>query len=197
MKKVSELSVLCVLCDVDIGPSSSPATAASTSSAAATVLFCLFTWRSYMNVSPSCLMILEKMLRNWLYQAFKLVRDNLTGEKNMLEQAEETPKALDLNKVCMIQPKAKMYLQFESSKLSTSWSYLSAIALMSGFFLKPDARLMSMCMMACLSSAASFPFLEFLRLFVKEKARNGKKANREALLEFLSSRQGNHRRSLY
>ncbi|KAG5521722.1 hypothetical protein RHGRI_034069 [Rhododendron griersonianum] len=67
----------------------------------------------------------------------------------MLEQAEETPKALDFNKVCMVQPKAKMYLRFESSKLSTTWGYLSAIALcvttfrtialMSGFFLKPDA----------------------------------------------------------
>ncbi|KAG5545183.1 hypothetical protein RHGRI_017611 [Rhododendron griersonianum] len=70
----------------------------------------------------------------------------------MLEQEEETPKALDLNRT---------------------------IALMSGFFLKPDAMLMSMCMMVCLSSAASFPFQEFPRIFGKEKARNGKKANRE------------------
>ncbi|KAG1366669.1 Sterol regulatory element-binding protein site 2 protease [Cocos nucifera] len=51
--------------------------------------------------------------------------------------------------VCMVQPKAEMDLQFESTKLSTPWGYVSAIALcvatfgtialMSGFFLKPDA----------------------------------------------------------
>ncbi|XP_028082771.1 probable zinc metallopeptidase EGY3, chloroplastic [Camellia sinensis] len=145
----------------------------------------------------------------------KLVRDNLAREKEMLEQAEETFKALDLNKlrscfgfdtffatdvrrfgdggifignlrkpveeaipklerklseaagtevvlwlmeeksnditkqVCMVQPKAEMDLQFESTKLSTPWGYVSAItlcvatfgtiALMSGFFLKPNA----------------------------------------------------------
>ncbi|KAF7116027.1 hypothetical protein RHSIM_RhsimUnG0040900 [Rhododendron simsii] len=145
----------------------------------------------------------------------KLARDNLTREKEMLEEAEETFKALDLNKlrscfgfdtffatdvrrfgdggifignlrkpieevipklerklseaagrevvlwlmeerdnditkqVCMVQPKAEMDLQFESTKLSTTWGYVSAIALcvttfgtialMSGFFLKPDA----------------------------------------------------------
>ena len=52
-------------------------------------------------------------------------------------------------KVCMVQPKAEMDLQFESTKLSTPWGYVSAvalcvttfgtIALMSGFFLKPNA----------------------------------------------------------
>ncbi|PKA49681.1 hypothetical protein AXF42_Ash004222 [Apostasia shenzhenica] len=52
--------------------------------------------------------------------------------------------------VCMVQPKAEMDLQFESTKLSTPWGYVSAvalcvttfgtIALISGFFLKPDAR---------------------------------------------------------
>ncbi|KAK8949234.1 hypothetical protein KSP39_PZI004960 [Platanthera zijinensis] len=52
--------------------------------------------------------------------------------------------------VCMVQPKAEIDLQFEFSKLSTPWGYLSAIllcvttfgtiALVSGFFLKPDAR---------------------------------------------------------
>ncbi|XP_010939357.1 probable zinc metallopeptidase EGY3, chloroplastic [Elaeis guineensis] len=51
--------------------------------------------------------------------------------------------------VCMVQPKAEMDLEFESTKLSTPWGYVSAIvlcvatfgtiALMSGFFLKPDA----------------------------------------------------------
>ncbi|KAH7665012.1 Ran-GTPase activating protein 1 C-terminal [Dioscorea alata] len=51
--------------------------------------------------------------------------------------------------VCMVQPKSEMDLQFESTKLSTPWGYVSAIllcvatfgtiALMSGFFLKPDA----------------------------------------------------------
>ncbi|PSS02740.1 Zinc metallopeptidase [Actinidia chinensis var. chinensis] len=146
---------------------------------------------------------------------YRLVRDNLAREKEMLEKAEETFKALDLNKlkrcfgfdtffatdvrrfgdrgifignlrkpieevipkleqklsdaagrevviwlmeektnditkqVCMVQPKAEMDLQFESTKLSTPWGYVSAvalcvttfgtIALMSGFFLKPNA----------------------------------------------------------
>uniref|UniRef100_A0A1D1YYT1 Non-structural protein 1 n=1 Tax=Anthurium amnicola TaxID=1678845 RepID=A0A1D1YYT1_9ARAE len=51
--------------------------------------------------------------------------------------------------VCVVQPKSEMDLQFESTKLSTPWGYVSAvvlcvatfgtIALMSGFFLKPDA----------------------------------------------------------
>lgn len=51
----------------------------------------------------------------------------------------------------MVQPKAEMDLQFESTNLSTPLGYLSAIALsvttfgtialMSGFFLKPDATL--------------------------------------------------------
>lgn len=50
-----------------------------------------------------------------------------------------------------MQPKSEMDLQFESTKLSTPWGYLSAvalcvatfgtIALMSGFFLKPDATI--------------------------------------------------------
>lgn len=147
----------------------------------------------------------------------RLVRDNLKREKEILEQAEKTFKALDLNKlkscfgfntffatdvrrfgdggifignlrkpveevmpelekklseaagtevvlwlmeeknnditkqVCMVQPKAEMDLQFESTKLSTPWGYISAIALfvttigtialMSGFFLKPGATL--------------------------------------------------------
>lgn len=146
-----------------------------------------------------------------------LVRLNLTRQKDRLEEAEQTFKALDLNKlkscfgfdtffatdvrrfgdggifvgnlrrpidevipklekklsdaagrevvlwfmeektndiskqVCMVQPKAEMDLQFESTKLSTPLGYLSAIALsvttfgtialMSGFFLKPDATL--------------------------------------------------------
>ncbi|XVF67411.1 hypothetical protein PTKIN_Ptkin10aG0118900 [Pterospermum kingtungense] len=145
----------------------------------------------------------------------KLVRDNLTREKERLEQAEETFKALDLNKLnscfgfdtffatdvrrfgdggifignlrrpieevipilekklsdaagrevvlwfmeektdditkqaCVVQPKSEIDLQFESTKLSTPWGYVSAItlcvatfgtiALMSGFFLKPGA----------------------------------------------------------
>ncbi|XVF01412.1 hypothetical protein REPUB_Repub04eG0086900 [Reevesia pubescens] len=145
----------------------------------------------------------------------KLVRDNLAREKEMLEQAEETFKALDLNKLkgcfgfdtffatdvrrfgdggifignfrkpieevipilekklsdaagrevvlwfmeektnditkqaCVVQPKAEIDLQFESTKLSTPWGYVSSImlcvatfgtiALMSGFFLKPGA----------------------------------------------------------
>ncbi|XP_072973184.1 probable zinc metallopeptidase EGY3, chloroplastic [Typha angustifolia] len=51
--------------------------------------------------------------------------------------------------VCMVQPKAEIDLQLESTTLSTPWGYVSAIvlfvatlgtiALMSGFFLKPDA----------------------------------------------------------
>ncbi|KAJ6751106.1 hypothetical protein OIU85_001614 [Salix viminalis] len=50
---------------------------------------------------------------------------------------------------CVVQPKTEMDLQFESIKLSTPWGYISAIvlcvatfgtvALMSGFFLKPNA----------------------------------------------------------
>lgn len=54
-------------------------------------------------------------------------------------------------KACMVQPKAEMDLQFESTKLSTPWGYFSAIvlcvttfgtiALTSGFFLKPDATI--------------------------------------------------------
>ncbi|KAK1317180.1 hypothetical protein QJS10_CPA05g01700 [Acorus calamus] len=51
--------------------------------------------------------------------------------------------------VCVVQPKSEMDLQFEFTTLNTPWGYLSAIALcvttfgtialMSGFFLKPDA----------------------------------------------------------
>ncbi|XP_042385744.1 probable zinc metallopeptidase EGY3, chloroplastic [Zingiber officinale] len=51
--------------------------------------------------------------------------------------------------VCVVQPKAEIDLQFESTTLSTPWGYVSAIALcvatfgtialMSGFFLKPGA----------------------------------------------------------
>ncbi|XP_010065858.2 probable zinc metallopeptidase EGY3, chloroplastic [Eucalyptus grandis] len=59
-------------------------------------------------------------------------------------------KADDITKqACVVQPKAEMDLQFESTRLSTPWGYVSAvalcvttfgtIALMSGFFLKPDA----------------------------------------------------------
>jgi len=59
-------------------------------------------------------------------------------------------KADDITKqVCMVQPKAEIDLQLEVTRLSTTWGYLSAvalavttfgtIALMSGFFLKPGA----------------------------------------------------------
>lgn len=51
----------------------------------------------------------------------------------------------------MVQPKAEIDLQFESTRLSTPWGYITAIslcvttfgtiALMSGFFLKPDATI--------------------------------------------------------
>ncbi|XP_027361445.1 probable zinc metallopeptidase EGY3, chloroplastic [Abrus precatorius] len=144
-----------------------------------------------------------------------LARDNLLREKERLQKAEETFKALDLNKLkscfgfdtffatdvrrfgdggifignlrrpidevipklekklsdaagrevvvwfmeektnditkqaCVVQPKAEMDLQFESTKLSNPLGYFSAIALavttfgtvalMSGFFRKPDA----------------------------------------------------------
>ncbi|KAJ7967604.1 ethylene-dependent gravitropism-deficient and yellow-green-like 3 [Quillaja saponaria] len=147
----------------------------------------------------------------------RVVRDSLAREKERLEKAEETFRALDLNKlrscfgfdtffatdvrrfgdggifignlrrpieevipklekklsesagrevvlwfmeektnditkqVCMVQPKSEMDLQFELTKLSTPWGYFSSIALcittfgtialMSGFFLKPDATL--------------------------------------------------------
>ncbi|XP_022989753.1 probable zinc metallopeptidase EGY3, chloroplastic [Cucurbita maxima] len=145
----------------------------------------------------------------------RIARENLAKEKERLEKAEETFKALDLNKlkgcfgfntffatdvrrfgdggifignlrrpieevipqlekklseaagrevvlwfmeektdditkqVCMVQPKAEIDLQFESTTLSTPLGYFSAIALcvatfgtialMSGFFLKPGA----------------------------------------------------------
>ena len=56
---------------------------------------------------------------------------------------------LVLFKACVVQPKAEMDLQFESTKLSTPLGYISAIvlcvttfgtiALTSGFFLKPGA----------------------------------------------------------
>lgn len=51
----------------------------------------------------------------------------------------------------MVQPKAEMDLQFESTNLNNAWGYFSAIALFvttigtialtSGFFLKPDATI--------------------------------------------------------
>lgn len=145
------------------------------------------------------------------------VRERLKREKERLEKAEETFKALDLNKlrncfgfdtffvvdarrfgdggifvgnlrrpieevmpklekklseaaggevvlwfmeektdditkqVCMVQPKSEIDLQFEYTKLSTPWGYVSAIALgvatfgtialISGFFLKPGATI--------------------------------------------------------
>ncbi|KAL6012884.1 putative zinc metallopeptidase egy3, chloroplastic [Asimina triloba] len=62
----------------------------------------------------------------------------------MQEQTNDAVK-----QACVVQPKSEMDLQFESTKLSTPWGYVSAIvlcvatfgtiALMSGFFLKPDA----------------------------------------------------------
>ncbi|PIN07630.1 hypothetical protein CDL12_19798 [Handroanthus impetiginosus] len=52
---------------------------------------------------------------------------------------------------CVVQPKSEMDLQFESTKLSTPWGYVSAvalcvttfgtIALTSGFFVKPNATI--------------------------------------------------------
>lgn len=145
----------------------------------------------------------------------RVARDNLRREKERLEKAEETFKALDLNKlmncfgfdtffatdvrrfgdggifignlrkpieevtpklqkklseaagrevvlwfmeeqkdgivkqVCLVQPKSEIDLQFESTKLSTPWGYVSAIllgittfgtiAITSGFFVKPNA----------------------------------------------------------
>ncbi|XP_071930980.1 probable zinc metallopeptidase EGY3, chloroplastic [Coffea arabica] len=52
---------------------------------------------------------------------------------------------------CVVQPKAEMDLQFESTNLNNAWGYFSAIALFvttigtialtSGFFLKPDATI--------------------------------------------------------
>lgn len=70
------------------------------------------------------------------------------GREVVLWLMEE--KTDDITKqVCMVQPKAEIDLQFESTRLSTAWGYLSSvalcvttfgtIALMSGFFLKPDA----------------------------------------------------------
>ncbi|PNX62587.1 peptidase M50 family [Trifolium pratense] len=62
----------------------------------------------------------------------------------MEEQKDDITK-----QVCMVQPKAEMDLQFELTNLSNPFGYLSAIAfavttfgtvaLMSGFFVKPDA----------------------------------------------------------
>ncbi|KAE9454483.1 hypothetical protein C3L33_13615, partial [Rhododendron williamsianum] len=108
-----------------------------------------------------------------------------------------------VGRVCNVQPKAKMYLQFESSKLSTTWGYLSAIglcvttfrmiSLMSGFFLKPDAMFDEYVYDAVplfggflsisgVSELCTPPALVCL-IFVKEKVRNGKKANRKGITE--------------
>ncbi|CAL9037441.1 unnamed protein product [Musa banksii] len=70
------------------------------------------------------------------------------GREVVLWFMEETKD--DITKqVCVVQPKAEIDLQFEATKLSTPWGYVSAvvlcvatfgtIALMSGFFLKPGA----------------------------------------------------------
>ncbi|KAI3928855.1 hypothetical protein MKW98_024456 [Papaver atlanticum] len=70
------------------------------------------------------------------------------GKEVVLRFMEE--KSNDIRKqVCMVQPKEEIDLQFESTKLSTPWGYVSAIllcvitfgtiALMSGFFLELDA----------------------------------------------------------
>ncbi|KAL2945266.1 putative zinc metallopeptidase EGY3 chloroplastic [Bienertia sinuspersici] len=70
------------------------------------------------------------------------------GTEVMLWFMEE--KKDDITKqVCLVQPKSEIDLQFESTKLTTPWGYLSAIALgvttfgtialTSGFFVKPDA----------------------------------------------------------
>lgn len=62
----------------------------------------------------------------------------------MEEQMDDIKK-----QVCMVQPKSEIDFQFESTKLSTPWGYITAtllgvttlgtIALTSGFFVKPDA----------------------------------------------------------
>ncbi|KAK6136946.1 hypothetical protein DH2020_029307 [Rehmannia glutinosa] len=64
----------------------------------------------------------------------------------MEEKTDEITK-----QACVVQPKSEMDLQFESTKLSTPWGYISAIALCvttfgtialtSGFFLKPNATI--------------------------------------------------------
>ncbi|XP_021776168.1 probable zinc metallopeptidase EGY3, chloroplastic [Chenopodium quinoa] len=70
------------------------------------------------------------------------------GTEVVLWFMEETKD--DIKKqVCLVQPKSEIDLQFESTKLSTPWGYLSAIALgvttfgtialTSGFFVKPGA----------------------------------------------------------
>ncbi|XP_060168054.1 probable zinc metallopeptidase EGY3, chloroplastic [Lycium barbarum] len=56
-----------------------------------------------------------------------------------------------VKQACVVQPKSEIDLQFESTKLSTPWGYVSAVALAvttfgtitltSGFFLKPDATI--------------------------------------------------------
>ncbi|PKI71615.1 hypothetical protein CRG98_007938 [Punica granatum] len=78
-------------------------------------------------------------------------------EKKLSEAAEREvvvwfmeEKANEITKqACVVQPKEEIDLQFELTKLSTPWGYFSSIvlcvatfgtiALMSGFFLKPDA----------------------------------------------------------
>ncbi|KAF2320794.1 hypothetical protein GH714_030831 [Hevea brasiliensis] len=170
-----------------------------------------------------------------------LVRDSLAREKERLEMAEKTFKALDLNKLkscfgfdtffatdvrrfgdggifignlrrpidevipvlekklseaagrevvvwfmeekndeitkqaCVVQPRSEMDLQFESTKLSTPWGYLSAvvlcvatfgtIALMSGFFLKPDATIDDYISDVIPLLVVFSPFWEFLSIF--------------------------------
>ena len=79
--------------------------------------------------------------------------DEAAGTEVTLWFMEE--KADDITKqVCMVQPKAEIDLQLEVTRLSTTWGYLSAvalavttfgtIALMSGFFLKPDGGVFSL-----------------------------------------------------
>lgn len=58
---------------------------------------------------------------------------------------------IEFLKACVVQPKSEIDLQFETTDLNNFWGYLSAaalcvttfgtIALMSGFFLKPDATI--------------------------------------------------------
>ncbi|KAI3986244.1 hypothetical protein MKX01_014368 [Papaver californicum] len=90
-------------------------------------------------------------LRKPIEQVIPILQKKLreaAGKEVVLWFMEE--KSSDITKqVCMVQPKGEIDLQFESTKLSTPWGYVSAIllcvttfgtiALMSGFFLKPDA----------------------------------------------------------
>ncbi|KAG5521279.1 hypothetical protein RHGRI_033734 [Rhododendron griersonianum] len=104
---------------------------------------------------------------SWVLLSFKLVRDNLTGEKEMLEQAEETPKALDLNKDSEM---AKRCFRFDTI-CATSVRRFGDGGIFIGNLRKPVKK-------SYPNWRKNYQKQWVGRIFVKEKVHNGKKANR-------------------